>query len=107
MGDKAGRHFPPALSTVHRSLATVQPLVEAYNSLVREYKEEVMTAVDRIIRELTKLPEPLLGEVLDFIAFLEEKHGLKEAASDQLKSAQTPAMGNIWNNPEDEVWNDA
>lgn len=50
---------------------------------------------------------PRLSAGLDFIAFLEEKHGLKEAASDQLKSAQTPAMGNIWNNPEDEVWNDA
>jgi hypothetical protein len=66
-----------------------------------------MTAVDRIIRELAKLPDPLLAEVMDFIAFLEEKHGLKDAGGEELKSAQTPAMSNLWNNPDDEVWNDA
>jgi hypothetical protein len=66
-----------------------------------------MTAVDRIIRELARLPEPLLGEVMDFIAFLEEKHGLRDVGREQLKSAQAPAMDKLWNNPDDEAWNDA
>jgi hypothetical protein len=66
-----------------------------------------MTAVDRVIKELSKLPEPLVNEVLDFIAFLELRHGLKDASAEQLKSAQLPAMHKLWDNPDDESWNDA
>ena len=66
-----------------------------------------MTAVDRLIRELAKLPEPLLSEVLDFVTFLEMKHGLKDQGLEQLKSAQGPAMNKLWDNLDDEVWNDA
>lgn len=66
-----------------------------------------MMAVDRVIKELSKLPEPLVNEVLDFIAFLELKHGLKDADVEQLKLAQHPAMHKLWDNPDDESWNDA
>jgi hypothetical protein len=66
-----------------------------------------MTAVDRVIRELAKLPEPLLNEVLDFITFLELKHGLKDSGTEQLSAAQSPAMQRLWDNSEDDAWNDA
>jgi hypothetical protein len=65
-----------------------------------------MTAVDRVIRELARLPEPLLNDVLDFIALLERKHGLKDAGMDHLSAAQTPAMQKLWDNSEDDAWNE-
>ena len=66
-----------------------------------------MTAVDRVIRELANLPEPLVNEVLDFIALLERKHGLKDSGTEQLTAAQSPAMQRLWDNAEADAWNDA
>lgn len=66
-----------------------------------------MTAVDRILRELARLPEPLVNEVLDFITFLGLKHGLKDPGTEQLSAAQSPAMQKLWDNAEDDAWNDA
>jgi hypothetical protein len=65
-----------------------------------------MTTADRIIEEVRRLPEPLAREVLDFIGYIELKHGLKDRLTEELKQAQEPAMKHIWDNPEDEVWND-
>ena len=65
-----------------------------------------MSTADKIYREAQRLPEPLAQEVLDFIGFLEQKHGRERAQHDELKQAQQPAMERIWNNPDDEVWND-
>ena len=45
-------------------------------------------------------------EVLDFIGYIEFKHGIKDQLAEELKSAQTPAMNQVWGHPEDEVWND-
>ena len=65
-----------------------------------------MSTAEQIMREIQKLPEPLVQEVLDFIGYIELKHGLKEPLAEELKPAQTPAMNHVWDNPEDEVWND-
>jgi len=65
-----------------------------------------MSTAEQIIKEVQKLPEPLAKEVLDFIGYIELKHGLKDRITEELKQAQTPAMQHIWDNPEDEVWND-
>ncbi|GJL59775.1 MAG: hypothetical protein NPIRA03_26320 [Nitrospirales bacterium] len=62
-----------------------------------------MSTAEQIMREIQKLPEPLAREVLDFI---ELKHGLKDRLAEELKLAQTPAMKHVWDNSEDEVWND-
>jgi hypothetical protein len=64
------------------------------------------TTADKIREHAAKLPEPLAREVLDFIGYLEVKHGLRDLLSDDLKAAQQPAMQHVWENPEDEVWND-
>lgn len=65
-----------------------------------------MSTAEQIIREIQKLPEPLAREVLDFIGYIELKHGLKDRLTEELKQAQAPAMQHIWDNPEDEVWDD-
>ena len=33
-------------------------------------------------------------------------HGLRDDDASLLQSAQKAAMGRVWDNPEDEVWND-
>jgi hypothetical protein len=65
-----------------------------------------MTTIDKIMQEVQRLPEPLAREVLDFIGYIELKHGLTDQLSEELKEAQTPAMSHIWDNADDEVWND-
>jgi len=65
-----------------------------------------MSTTEQIMREIQTLPEPLAREVLDFIGYIEVKHGLKDRLAEELKLAQTPAMEHVWDNSEDEVWND-
>lgn len=65
-----------------------------------------MSIAEEIYDEVRRLPEPLSREVLDFIGYLEVKHGLAEKKVDELKPAQTDVMNEVWDNPEDEVWNE-
>ncbi|MBA3612800.1 MAG: hypothetical protein H0W49_07765 [Nitrospirales bacterium] len=65
-----------------------------------------MSTAEQIMREIEKLPESLAQEVLDFIGYIELKHGLKDRVAEELKPAQTSAMSHVWDNSEDEVWND-
>ncbi len=65
-----------------------------------------MSTAEQIIREIQKLPEPLVREVLDFIGYIELKHGIRDRLTEELKQAQTPAMQHIWDNHEDEIWNE-
>jgi len=65
-----------------------------------------MNVVEIVCREARRLPEPLAREVLDFIGYLEAKHGLRSLGIEHLKQAQTPVMDHVWDNPEDEVWRD-
>jgi len=65
-----------------------------------------MSTADNIYQEAQRLPEPLTQEVLDFIGFLEQKHGRERAQDDELKQAPQSSMERIWNVPDDEVWND-
>ncbi len=50
------------------------------------------------------LPDEQAREVLDFIGYLKEKQERKEILD--LMAAQETALKHIWDNPEDEVWND-
>lgn len=65
-----------------------------------------MNTVEKIYREASHLPEALAREVLDFIGYLEVRHGLRDAQVEDLKAAQEQAMRHAWESPEDEVWND-
>ncbi|MBF0628275.1 MAG: hypothetical protein HQL91_08635 [Magnetococcales bacterium] len=62
---------------------------------------------ERIQNELNRLPGPLAREVLDFIGYLEYRHGLQaDTNTESLMVAQETAMRHVWDNPDDEVWND-
>jgi hypothetical protein len=61
---------------------------------------------EKIYQEACQLPESLAREVLDFIGYLKNKYAFPNSITDNLKEAQTPIMQRIWDNVEDEVWND-
>lgn len=65
-----------------------------------------MDIAEEIYREAQRLPEPLAQEVLDFIGYLELKHGFRDANIQDLKHAQSGAISRVWDNAEDEIWNE-
>ena len=65
-----------------------------------------MDIAQEIYNEAQRLPEFLAREVLDFIGYIEAKHRLNLMRNDDLKKAQEKVMDHIWNNIDDEVWND-
>jgi len=65
-----------------------------------------MNIAQKIYEQARQLPEPLAKEVLDFIEYIEAKHGLKDIGSEHLKETQIPVMKSVWDNTEDEVWNE-
>ncbi len=50
------------------------------------------------------MPEPLAREVLDFAGFLRGRQDRVEWRN--LADAQSRALASVWDNSEDEVWND-
>ena len=65
-----------------------------------------MNLATQICNEAQRLPEPLAREVLDFIGYIAVKYKLNTFDIEHLKQAQVPAMQNIWDNVEDEVWDE-
>ncbi len=63
-----------------------------------------MTLGELVYEQFRTLPEPQAKEVLDFIGFLKEKQ--ERAEWEDLMRAQATGLKSIWDNPEDEVWND-
>lgn len=63
-----------------------------------------MTTADIIFAQVKALPEPLAREVLDFIGYLKERTGRSELHD--LMLAQEHSLREVWDTPEDEVWND-
>jgi hypothetical protein len=45
-------------------------------------------------------------EILDFIGYLKVRHHVPDQLVEDLKNAQEPVMYRLWDNSEDEVWND-
>ena len=64
-----------------------------------------MSTAEKIFKEAQKLPDSLAQEVLDFIGYIEMKHGLRDRCTEELKQAQELAMRHVWDNQDDEVWN--
>lgn len=61
-----------------------------------------MTNRELLLNELEETPEPLLGEILDFVQFLKTK-ALKPSLETAWVSA--PVLGRDWLRPEeDEAW---
>ena len=61
-----------------------------------------MNTVELIQNEVRTLPDFKAQEVLDFIIFLKTRNENNEWQD--MKMAQGQALSNIWDNEEDEVW---
>ncbi len=62
-----------------------------------------MTVAEQVYEQAKLLPEPLAQEVLDFVLFLRNRQERGEWRD--LMHAQSVALAAVWDNPEDEVWN--
>lgn len=57
-----------------------------------------------IVQEQIKaLPERQVKEVLDFIGYLKSRQ--EQTQRNDLMLAQEKSLSNVWDNPDDEVWN--
>lgn len=63
-----------------------------------------MTIAEQIYEECRQLPEPLAREALNFVRRLRTLRARTEWRD--LMHAQQSALTNIWDNEEDQVWND-
>ncbi len=63
-----------------------------------------MNITEKINSNIHRLPESLQEEVLDFTYFIMQKVEKSELKS--LAHAQESSMEKLWDNDEDEVWND-
>jgi len=63
-----------------------------------------MTVAELAYEQIKTLPEIEAREVLDFIGYLKEKS--ERAEWEDLMAAQAASLAAVWDNPDDEVWND-
>ncbi len=63
-----------------------------------------MTIAELIYEQVKNLPENAAREVLDFVGYLRER-GTRADWRD-LMTAQSLSLNSVWDNPEDQVWND-
>lgn len=64
-----------------------------------------MALADKIYEAVKPLPEALAREVLDFVEFLRTRR--EQESYDNLAAAQALSMRGVWDNSDDEIWNDA
>jgi len=62
-----------------------------------------MNVADKICEKAKDLPEPLAKEVLEFI---EQISTYQDSGAEAFKKAQEPVMKQIWDNKEDNIWNE-
>ena len=70
-----------------------------------EQRENQVSIAEQIYQVAKPLPEPLALEALHFIEYLSNKAADRAEISD-LENAQEIVMKHVWDNPDDEVWND-
>jgi hypothetical protein len=63
-----------------------------------------MTVAELAYEQIKTLPETQVREVLDFIGYLKERG--ERAEWEDLMGAQATSLVGVWDNAEDEVWND-
>jgi hypothetical protein len=61
-----------------------------------------MTLADLVYEQVKELPEQLAREVLDFVGYLRE--GRDRNQWRDLMNAQVTGLTTVWDNPEDQVW---
>lgn len=62
-----------------------------------------MTIAEQIAHIAVTLPESLAREALDFVRFLQAR---ERGELDGWQQAQTVSLAHVWDNADDEVWND-
>jgi hypothetical protein len=62
-----------------------------------------MNVADKICEKAKDLPESLAKEVLEFI---EQISVHRDSGAEAFKKAQEPVMKQIWDNKEDDIWNE-
>jgi hypothetical protein len=67
--------------------------------------EHLMTIAELIYEQVKTLPEHAAREVLDFVGYLRER-GERGDWRD-LMNAQAASLAPVWDNAEDQVWDDA
>jgi len=61
-----------------------------------------MTIAELIFEQVKKLPDPAAREVLDFIGYIRERGDWRD-----LMNAQSASLVPVWDNSEDQVWDNA
>jgi hypothetical protein len=64
-----------------------------------------MSIAEMIFEQVKTLPEPLAREVLDFVGYLRERQDRSDWRD--LMTAQSASLAPVWDNAEDEVWDNA
>ena len=63
-----------------------------------------MSIADLVYEQVKTLPDQLAREVLDFVGYLRERGDRSEWRD--LVNAQSTSLAPVWDNAEDEIWND-
>jgi hypothetical protein len=63
-----------------------------------------MTVAEQVYEQAKLLPDALVQEALDFVLFLRARQERKEWRD--MINAQSVALAAVWDNEEDEAWND-
>jgi len=61
-----------------------------------------MTIAELIFEQVKKLPDQSAREVLDFVGYLRDRG--ERAESRDLMTAQSASLAPVWDNSEDQVW---
>jgi hypothetical protein len=67
--------------------------------------EEKLTIAELIYEQVKNLPDQTAREVLDFIGYLRERGELADWRD--LEAAQSGSLAPVWDNSEDQVWDNA
>ncbi len=62
-----------------------------------------MGLAEIVLEQIKALPEGQVKEVLDFIGYLKSRQ--EQTQWGDLMQAQEKSLADIWDNPDDEVWN--
>jgi hypothetical protein len=64
-----------------------------------------MTIAELIYEQVKKLPDQAAREVLDFVGYIRERSERGEWRD--LMNGQSASLAPVWDNPEDQVWDNA
>lgn len=60
---------------------------------------------DALIAKIAELPENRVSEIIDFVDFIRQREMDRALTRDAMRASE-PALARVWDNPEDDVYND-